>query len=171
MAENEMTSYDTLFGRMALEQKLCTEEELKSCRKELKNLSSESRPDTLENLMVKKVLLVDDEKEFTNFLKSSLEERGYATIEANNAIEGGLYLATEKPDLIVMDIRMRGINGLDACRAIRRNPETAHIPIFIVSALVSDQDVAQGLKAGATRYFSKPLDLENFLKEITQTLT
>jgi DNA-binding response OmpR family regulator len=120
--------------------------------------------------MVKKVLLVDDEKDFTEFMKASLETRGYTAIEAHNGVECGLYLASEKPDLIIMDIRMRGINGLDACRAIRKNTTTAYIPIFVVSALASDDDIEEGLGAGATKYFTKPLNLEDFLKEVTNLL-
>ena len=120
--------------------------------------------------MAKKILIVDDEVDFTEFLKTALEERGYRAFEANNAVEGGLYLSSEKPDLIIMDIRMYGINGLEACKAIRRNPDTKHITIFVVSGMVSEEDTNRALDAGANQYFTKPLNLEKFLKAVEDAL-
>ena len=120
--------------------------------------------------MPKKILIVDDEKDFTRLLKSSLDERGYRATEANSAVECGLYLNSEKPDLIIMDIKMYDINGLDACRAIRKNPNTANIPIFVVSAMPSEESAERVLGVGANKFFPKPLNLESFLKEIESLL-
>jgi DNA-binding response OmpR family regulator len=108
--------------------------------------------------MKNKILVIDDEKDFTSILRVFLESRGYRVIEANNAVESGLYLDMENPDLIIIDLRMPGIDGFDACRAIRKNPKTMNLPIFIVSGLTSEEDIKKGLKAGANKYFIKEID-------------
>lgn len=64
------------------------------------------------------ILVIDDEKDFIWSLKAFLESMGYRVTEANNAVQGGISLNTGNPDLIIMDLRMPGINGFDACRAM-----------------------------------------------------
>jgi len=118
----------------------------------------------------RRVLIVDDEAEFLAMLREALEVRGFKIDTASNGVECGLALATNKPDLILMDVKMRGINGFQACEAIRKNPATSNIPLIIVSALSSDSDTKKAHKAGATDYFVKPVNIENLVNKIKDIL-
>ena len=119
----------------------------------------------------KKILVVDDEKEFLALIKSAFEIRGFAVVTADNAIDAGLALAVGLPDLILMDIKMPGINGIQACEAIRRNPVTKNVPIIIVSALSHESDMKKAQKVGVAGYFVKPVNLEELIKKIKEILT
>lgn len=118
----------------------------------------------------KKILLVDDEKEFLSLLKETLEARGFEVITANNSVECGMELATEPPALILMDLKMPGIDGFQACEAIKRNPVTKEIPIIVVSALSDESDIKRARKAGVADYFVKPVDMGKLIKKIKEIL-
>ena len=79
-------------------------------------------------------------------------------------------LATGAPNLILMDIKMPGIDGLQACAAIRRNPTTKDLPIIIVSALFDESDIKKAYKGGISDYFIKPVDIEKLVKRIKEIL-
>ena len=121
-------------------------------------------------MLKKRILVVDDEAEFLNIIKQVLADEDFDVSVATNAVEGGLILAGQQPDLILMDIKMKGINGFDACRAIRNNPKTKNIPIIIVSALASQDDIKEGLGRGALEYFTKPVDLQKLVDKIKQVI-
>lgn len=116
------------------------------------------------------ILLVDDEEGFLSVIKDALEVRGFDIIAATNAIEAGLELASKKPDLILMDIKMPGINGLQACTAIKKNPNTTGIPIVVVSAISDDSEIKQAYKTGIADYFIKPVDIEKLVNRIREIL-
>lgn len=118
----------------------------------------------------KKILLVDDEEGYLAVIKDAFEVRGFSVVTATSAIEAGLELATKKPDLILMDIRMPGINGVQACLAIKKNSATANIPIIAVSALSDEQNIREAYKAGVADYFVKPIDIEKLVKRIRELL-
>ena len=120
--------------------------------------------------MRKKVLLIDDEEAFLALIKDSLEMRGIEVVTALSAIEAGIQLADKKPDLILMDIKMPGINGIQACEAIKRNPETKNLPIIIISALSDEADKKKAFTAGVLEYFVKPVDIESLVKKIKEVL-
>ena len=118
----------------------------------------------------KKILLVDDEEGFLSVIKEALEIRGFDIVTAKSAIEAGLELSSMKPDLILMDIKMPGIDGLQACAAIKKNPDTANIPIIVVSAISEDAQVKRAHKIGVSDYFVKPVDIEKLVKRIKEAL-
>lgn len=118
----------------------------------------------------KKILVVDDEEGFLVLIKESLEVRGFDVVTAVNAIEAGLELATKKPDIILMDLKMPGINGIQACAAIKKNSATIDIPIIAVSALSDESAIREAYKAGVTDYFIKPIDIEKLIKRIREIL-
>ena len=118
----------------------------------------------------KKILLIDDEKDFLSLLKDALEIRGFEAIAVDNAVEAGMELASKAPDLILMDIKMPGIDGLQACGAIKRNPDTAHIPIIVVSALSDEPVRKEAQKLGVAEYFVKPIDIEQLIGKIKDVL-
>lgn len=118
----------------------------------------------------KKVLIVDDEEDFLKLLRDALEIRGIEVITTTSGVEAGLALATGSPNLILMDIKMPGINGLQACEAIKRNPTTKNLPIIIVSALSDESDIKKAYKVGVLDYFVKPIDIEKLVKRIKEIL-
>jgi len=119
---------------------------------------------------VKKILIVDDEPEFLAILKSTLEIRGFEVTATTNAVEAGLWMATQVPGVILMDIKMPGIDGFQACEAIRRNPATKDIPIIIVSALSDDVYVRKAARMNLAAYFTKPVDMEKLINKIREIL-
>ena len=118
----------------------------------------------------KKILVIDDEKDFLSLIKDALEMRGFEVIAAGNAVEAGMELAGKLPEMILMDIKMPGIDGLQACEAIRRNPATKDIPIIVISGLSDESYKKQARKLGITEYFVKPVDLEKLIGKIEKIL-
>jgi CheY-like chemotaxis protein len=94
----------------------------------------------IENPMTKKILVVEDRDDSRTILVAILKRFcGYETIEATNGAEAIEKAAAEKPDLILMDLDLPGISGIDAAKAVKENPNTAHIPIVAQSAWSSRQ--------------------------------
>ncbi|MDP2928942.1 MAG: response regulator transcription factor [Candidatus Omnitrophota bacterium] len=118
----------------------------------------------------KKILLVDDEEGFLTVIRAAMEIRGFEMVTAKSAIEAGMELSLKKPDLILMDIKMPGIDGFQACAAIRKNSDTANIPIMIVSALAEDALIERARKMGIADYFVKPIDIEKLVDRIKEVL-
>ena len=118
----------------------------------------------------RKILLVDDEDGFLAVIQEALEIRGLDVVTAKSAVEAGLELSSKKPDLILMDIKMPGIDGLQACAAIKKNPNTTHIPIIVVSALSDDDQIKRAYKMGIADYLVKPVDIEKLMNRIKEVL-
>lgn len=116
------------------------------------------------------ILIVEDNEKNLKLVRDVLRVKGYATIEATNA-EDGIALANEhKPDLILMDIQLPGMNGIDALRALRANPVTAGIPAIAVTASVMQQDRNLITDAGFDGYVGKPINLKEFLDAVRTML-
>lgn len=106
-----------------------------------------------------KVLIVDDQKSNREFAKIYLKSAGYANIiEAENGEQAIELSLSEMPDIIILDIIMPGIDGFTACRKIKMNKETHHIPILFLSGLDDPESKVQGYRIGAVDYVSKPID-------------
>jgi CheY-like chemotaxis protein len=120
---------------------------------------------------MKKILVVEDNEANRYMLSFLLKKNGFEVIEANNGEEGVRLTLSEKPDLIVMDIDLPGIDGLEATRKIRESEADGQIPIvaFTSYAMVGDREKA--LAAGCTGYIEKPIDPETFLEEIGKYLS
>ena len=119
----------------------------------------------------RRVLIVDDEEGFLSLMRESLGIRGFDVITASSAVEAGMEIASKRPDAILMDIRMPGINGLEACEAIKKSPATKNIPIMIVSALSADSDIKKAYRAGVVDYFVKPLNIEKVVAKLKDVLS
>src|SRR3989338_1745373 len=117
-----------------------------------------------------KILVVDDEEGFLKLVRDSLEIRGIEVITASSAVAAGIELASKLPDLILMDIKMPGINGLQACEAIKKNPSTKGLPIIIVSVLSDESDIKKAYASGISDYFVKPVDIEKLVGRIKEIL-
>jgi DNA-binding response OmpR family regulator len=118
----------------------------------------------------KKILLVDDEEGFLSVIKEALEIRGFDIVAASNAVAAGLELYSRKPDLILMDINMPGIDGLQACAALKKNSATTGIPIIVVSAVSEEAQINRVHKMGVCDYFVKPVDIERLVNRIKEIL-
>ena len=115
---------------------------------------------------MKLVLIVEDNEKNMKLARDVLQARGYQTAEAVTG-EDGVRLALErKPDLVLMDIQLPGINGVEAFRRIRGNALTAHIPIAALTASVTPTDRNEITAAGFDAFLSKPINLKEFLSEV-----
>ena len=108
--------------------------------------------------MAEKILIVDDEPFNVDVLEQELDEQGYETCAAQNG-EGALeLLATEKPDLVLLDWMMPGMDGIEVLQRMRATPEWQRIPVIMLTARTTTQDKVRGLDAGADDYVTKPID-------------
>ncbi|MBW3664004.1 MAG: response regulator [Actinobacteria bacterium] len=117
-----------------------------------------------------RVLVVDDEADIRTFLRVTLELSDYEVLEAVDGVDAIERALAEKPDLIVMDVMMPRLDGVDACRRMRADARTSDIPILIVTAKSMAGDKVEGLEAGADDYISKPFDPDELLARVQATL-
>ncbi len=116
-----------------------------------------------------KVLVVEDEPAISNFIKKGLEENGYEVAQAFDG-EMGLELAgKEHYDLVILDLVLPGINGLEFCQKLR-NEQQMHVPVLMLTALSATDDVVSGLDAGADDYLGKPFKFKELLARIRALL-
>ena len=118
----------------------------------------------------KKILIVDDEEGLLALLRQALEERGYEVVTAANAIDAGIEISDNLPSLILMDIKMPGIDGFQACGAIKKNPKTKDVPIIVISALSDESDINKAKKIGVVDYFVKPIDIEKLIGRVKEII-
>ena len=112
------------------------------------------------------ILIIEDNEKNLKLVRDVLQVKGYATIEAGTA-EHGINLAAEhKPDLILMDIHLPGMNGIDALRVLRADAATSMIPAIAVTASVMQQDRKLITDAGFDGYVGKPINLKEFLDAV-----
>ena len=116
------------------------------------------------------VLIVEDNPRNMKLVRDVLQVKGHETLEATTA-EDGIVLAVERrPDLVLMDIQLPGMNGIDALKVLRGDPATANIPVIAVTASVMQQDRKLILEAGFDSYLGKPLNLAEFLAAVNAAL-
>ncbi len=105
------------------------------------------------------ILVVDDDSRLLHIVKMYLEIEGYDVTTAENGEEGLAKVTANPPDLVILDIMMPGMDGIEACRQIRAHPSTAAVPIIMFSALSSDDDIERARVAGANHLITKPFNL------------
>ena len=116
------------------------------------------------------VLIVDDSPTETFALTEILKRNGFEVLNAQNA-DQGLSLARDRhPDLVLMDVVMPGLNGLQATRQLARDPDTASIPVVMVSTKSQETDRVWAMRQGARGYLTKPIDERLLLQTIRQVL-
>jgi two-component system, cell cycle response regulator DivK len=119
---------------------------------------------------MKLILIVEDNDKNLKLVRDVLQVKGYATVEAGNA-EDGIVLARERlPDLILMDIQLPGMSGIEAIGVLRAEPGTAAIPVVAVTASVMPQDRNKITEAGFDAYIGKPINLKEFLDTVRNML-
>jgi len=113
------------------------------------------------------ILVVDDEPQLRRAMKATLTDLGYSVVEAKTGEEALNLLRRESVDLVLLDLNMPGIGGLEACRAIR---ETSDLPIIVLSVRNTERDKVQALDAGADDYVTKPFGIQELLARIRAAL-
>jgi DNA-binding response OmpR family regulator len=114
------------------------------------------------------VAVVDDDREVREYLADTLRRAGYDVALAPNGLRLVSALQVDRPDLILLDVNMSWIDGFDLCRALKRNPLFAEIPVVFISGRTASDDVEEGMACGAVDYFGKPLDGPTLLARIDE---
>jgi two-component system cell cycle response regulator DivK len=116
------------------------------------------------------ILIVEDNEKNLKLVRDVLQVKGYQTLEAGTA-EDGLKIACEKkPALILMDIQLPGMSGIEALKALRAAPATAGIPVVAITASVMQQDRQQIMSAGFDGFIEKPVNLRALLDTVQRSL-
>ncbi|MDA3878576.1 MAG: response regulator [Halothiobacillus sp.] len=118
--------------------------------------------------MKKKAVIVDDNASNLMLEKDLLEVAGFEVFEAANGADGIAVILREKPDIIIMDIRLPDMLGTDAVKTLRKNNEVCDIPVIFVTALVMAGVKAEVAAVPNSLYMSKPIDTRTFASEISQ---
>ncbi|MDD5403232.1 MAG: response regulator [Sulfuricella sp.] len=117
-------------------------------------------------MAIHKILVVDDSPTERHFLNSLLTKQGYQIVLAENGEEAMLKARQEKPDLIIMDVVMPGLNGFQATRAISKDEETRHIPVIMCTTKGQETDKVWAMRQGARDYVTKPVNQAELLGKI-----
>jgi two-component system response regulator MprA len=117
-----------------------------------------------------KVLVIDDEESIVEFIKLGLKYEGFAVESVADGPQGLAAAQRSNPDLIILDLMLPGIDGLEVCRRLRANPTTRDIPILMLTAKDEVKDRVAGLKTGADDYLTKPFSFEELVERIRAIL-
>ncbi len=120
--------------------------------------------------MSKLILVVEDQEDNRRIMRDLLISVGYEVIEAVTGEEGVAAAETHRPDLILMDIQLPGLDGYEAMRQIKANPDLEHIPIIVVTSYALSGDDVKAFEAGCNAYVSKPFSPRQLLAKIREYL-
>jgi two-component system cell cycle response regulator DivK len=112
------------------------------------------------------ILIVEDNEKNLKLVRDVLQVKGYETLEAGTGEEGLKIAREKKPALILMDIQLPGMSGIEALKALRAAPATAGIPVIAITASVMQQDRQQIMSAGFDGFVEKPINLRSFLDTV-----
>jgi len=112
------------------------------------------------------VLIVEDNEKNMKLARDILRAKGYETLEAVTGEEGVKLAKEKKPDLVLMDIQLPGINGIEAFKQLRADAKTARIPVIALTASVTPTDRSQITAAGFDAFVSKPISLKEFVATV-----
>ncbi len=118
--------------------------------------------------MSKKILVVEDQEDNRRILRDLLTANDYEVIEAVDGLEGIQKAETLLPDLILMDIQLPGVDGYEATRRIKTNPDLQHIPIIVVTSFALSGDNVKAFAAGCDAYVTKPYSPRELLVKIRE---
>jgi two-component system phosphate regulon response regulator PhoB len=118
----------------------------------------------------KTILVIEDDPDLVEIIQYNLEREGYRVLAARNGEEGLIAAAVHGPDLIVLDVLLPGLDGIEVCKQLRAKLATRSIPIVILSVKDEERDIVLGLGAGADDYVAKPFSPKAFLGRIAAAL-
>lgn len=114
----------------------------------------------------RKILVIEDEMNIQELLKYNLEKNGYSVVVADNGTDGIEQARNNVPDLILLDIMLPGIDGLEVCKILRMDKTTKKVPIFMLTAKGEELDKILGLELGADDYITKPFSIKELIARI-----
>jgi DNA-binding response OmpR family regulator len=120
----------------------------------------------MERMTARTILVVDDDPVIQKLLAVNFEMEGYRVVTAGDGVEGLERVASDHPDLVLLDVMMPRMDGLEVARRLKSDPVTAAIPILLLSAKAQSADVLGGLDAGADDYVTKPFDPLELLEKV-----
>jgi diguanylate cyclase (GGDEF)-like protein len=117
-----------------------------------------------------RVLIVDDDEDIRLALDITLEGAGFETIQATDGLEALDLARSAAPDVVILDVMMPRLDGLETLRQLREDARTSHLPVLLLTARVQRQDAIEGLDAGADDYLAKPFDLDELVARVRAAL-
>ena len=120
--------------------------------------------------MPHKILIAEDERDIRELVKYSLMFAGFEVVEASNGIEAVDRTVAEKPDLILMDVRMPKMTGYEACKQLKAIDDVKDIPVIFLSAKGQESEIQQGLDVGAVEYILKPFAPDYLTERVNEVL-
>src|SRR5581483_11073951 len=118
----------------------------------------------------RKILLVEDEQDIRELVRYNLEAEGFAVVEASDGEIALKLAASERPALILLDLMLPGVPGLEVCRLLRTKEATVHVPILMLTARASEVDKVLGLEMGADDYVTKPFSPRELIARVKAVL-
>jgi DNA-binding response OmpR family regulator len=116
------------------------------------------------------IAIVDDEENIRILLEKILKKGEYIILQARSGPALFEIMKNQKPDVILLDVMLPGVDGFQICKQLKAAPETADIPVIMLTVLSRPEDISQGLTAGATAYMTKPFDPRELEQEIALAL-
>jgi len=120
--------------------------------------------------MNRKILIIEDDPATSRLVDYSLRHEGYQVITASNGLTGIRKVREEKPDLVILDVMLPGMDGFEICHRLRSEPTTAQLAILMFSAKAQDIDRSTGVKVGADDYLAKPADPAEIISRVGSLL-
>ncbi len=117
-----------------------------------------------------KILIAEDERDIRDLIAFTLKFAGYDIVTANNGEEAVQLTKQELPDLVITDVRMPKMTGYEACKQIKADPATQHIPVVFLSAKGQEAEVQTGLDSGADEYLLKPFAPDQLTRNVADIL-
>lgn len=118
----------------------------------------------------KTVLIIEDEEDAAELFAEMMRVSGFRVLKTSSSTPAIAMMAAEKPDVIILDIMMPEVSGLDILRQMRREPELADIPVVVVSAKSMPADIKNGMEAGASTYLTKPVGFMDLKEAVERAL-
>ena len=119
---------------------------------------------------MKRILIAEDERDIRDLIAFTLRFAGYEVLTANNGEEAVAMTHQELPDLVLTDVRMPKMTGYEACKQIKADPTTQHIPVVFLSAKGQEAEVQTGLASGADEYLLKPFAPDQLTRKVAEIL-
>ena len=120
---------------------------------------------------MKQVLLIEDDEDIALSLKYNLEREGLFALAVAREGQEGLKAAQDRtPDLVILDLNLPGMDGMEVCRRLRKHPSTSNVPIIMLTARVEESDKLEGLEVGADDYVTKPFSMKELIARIRAVL-
>ena len=120
---------------------------------------------------MKRILIAEDERDIRDLIAFTLRFAGYEVLTANNGEEAVQMTRQELPDLVLTDVRMPKMTGYEACKQIKADPKTQHIPVVFLSAKGQEAEVQSGMAAGADEYLLKPFAPDQLTRKVAEILS